>query len=555
VDYDLDGDDDLFLDQDILYRNDGNESFVRVLNSGIGSEQVAQSFSAEGNSWADFDNDGDMDAFLAGEVSFLYENDGNNSFTAIMTGDIGGGIDNRAWSPAWADMNNDGALDIALAHPAGFMPGPPIENSLFLSLGPPDYDFLQIFTGPIVTGLDSYTVGTWSDYDNDGDSDYFIGSGPAGSQDEDNLYRNLWVETGLPANFERILDAPIATDLQDGQVWNWIDYDNDGDLDAYVTYWGGGVGGLENRLYRQESDATFTSILTGEIVTDGHVSLASVWGDFDNDGDIDCYVGNDTSFQPDRFYDNNGDGTFTSVDVLTSLLRPRRGAAAADYDNDGDLDLFANGATGNKVLYRNDTQNSNSFLNITLVGTISNKTAIGAKVRAKATIGGSPTWQMREVSAQNSFLGHNSLRVHIGFGDAAMVDSLVVEWPSGMVTHQTSLAVNQFMSIVEGGSTAVSGQSPSPGAAIGLSNYPNPFNPWTTIRYELPQSSTVRLSVHDAQGRLVRILVPGALTSAGSHTVAWDGTNTRGRSVASGVYHYRLEAGDEVETNTMLLVR
>ena len=79
------------------------------------------------------------------------------------------------------------------------------------------------------------------------------------------------------ADFELIADAPIATDAQDGQLWNWIDYDNDGDLDAHLTNWAGGVGGLNNRLYRNDGDG-FTSTTTGAIVTDSDTSLSSVWG-------------------------------------------------------------------------------------------------------------------------------------------------------------------------------------------------------------------------------------------------------------------------------------
>ena len=186
-------------------------------------------------------------------------------------------------------------------------------------------------------------MGTWSDYDNDGDMDYFIGAGPAnGTTQPDFLYRNLLVETGIPNNFEPITDAPIATDLQDGQIWNWIDYDNDGDLDAYVTNYGG-PSGLANRLYRNDG-GSFTSITSGAIVTDVDISLGSVWGDYDNDGDLDCYVTND--LQPGRYYSNNGDGTFTSLTNALTTGPAHRGATAGDYDNDGDLDIYADGPSG-----------------------------------------------------------------------------------------------------------------------------------------------------------------------------------------------------------------
>lgn len=139
-------------------------------------------------------------------------------------------------------------------------------------------------------GLAPYTVATWSDYDLDGDPDLFIGAGPAnGTPGPDFIYRNMMVETGLP-DLVRVTEGPLATKNRDGQVFNWIDFDNDGDLDVYVTNWGGaGQGGLRDELYRNDS-GELVEIATGNIVTDEQVPLGSTWGDFDNDGDLDAYV-------------------------------------------------------------------------------------------------------------------------------------------------------------------------------------------------------------------------------------------------------------------------
>jgi hypothetical protein len=443
IDYDGDGDLDLFVNNGFLYRNDTGGNFTSVATD-IGSGVFLAT--GNGNTWGDYDNDGDLDVFISSRNSFLYQNNGG-SFTKITTGSIGNGFGNRGWACAWGDYNGDGYLDLAITHPAGFVPGGTTPNHLFLNDGPPNFTFTKITDSPIVMGTDSYTVGTWSDYDGDGDLDYFIGTGPAnGTLQEDWLWGNLLSETDA-AEFDQIETAPIATDLQDGQVWNWIDYDNDGDLDAYLTNWGGSMGGMVNRLYRHDG-ADFVSILTGSIVTDSDVSLSSVWGDFDNDGDLDCFVANDSG-QSDRYYSNNGDGTFTSLTNALTENVTHRGASAGDYDDDGDLDLFADGPSGARSLFRNDTDNGNHWLKVKLTGIDSNRSAIGAKVRVKATIDGQTVWQLREVSAQNTFNGHNDLNPHFGLGDATSVEQLVVEWPSGGLQTLSLLNVDQTVEITE----------------------------------------------------------------------------------------------------------
>ncbi len=555
VDFDNDDDLDLFVNNGTLYRNDGNETFVK-LNTTIG-DGVALT-TGNGHSWADYDNDGDLDVYISSRLSYLYRNDGNEVFTRIETGDIGNGSANRGWSCAWADYNNDGYVDLAITHPAGFVPptNTALNNHLFLNDGSPNFGLTRVTTGPIVTGpKTAYTVGTWSDFDQDGDMDYFVGAGPAnGSTQPDFLYRNLLVENGS-ASFERILDSPLGTDQQDGQIWNWIDYDNDGDLDAYLTNWGGNRGGIANRLYRNDG-GTFTRLTTGTIVTDAQVSLSSVWGDFDNDADLDCYVANDNN-QPDRYYENNGDGSFTrNTNIALVTSNSRRGASAGDYDNDGDLDMYIIGPGAGKALYRNDTDNGNSWLNVTCVGTVSNKAAIGAKVKVRATINGQAVWQMREILTQNTFNGHNSLRAHFGLGEASTVDTLKIEWPSGMVDEITDFLPNKFVTVTEGGEvTSVEDEILLTPKAFTLGqNYPNPFNPTTSIEYTLATTSDISLKVYNIRGQEIRTLLSG-LQSAGTHTIAWDGRDNFGKTVAGGVYIYRIKTGSLVQSNKMVLLK
>ncbi|MEZ4653052.1 MAG: FG-GAP-like repeat-containing protein [Candidatus Eisenbacteria bacterium] len=557
ADYDGDGDIDLFVDTASFYRNDGNGQFTKILGSGLGSGQVVTpSFSMSGWSWGDYDRDGDLDAFIAGERSYLYRNDGSDVFTRITTGDIGNGLGNRGWTCAWGDYDNDGNLDLIIVHPAGGIPpfNSPLPNQMFHADGGPDFTFTELFSGPIVTGLDSYTVGTWADWDDDGDLDFSIGSGLAnGTLRPDHLYRNLLVESGS-ADFENLTDAPLATDLQDGQVWNWIDYDNDGDLDAYVTNWGGPIGGVANRLYRQESDGTFTTITGQPITDDVRPSLSSIWEDFDNDGDLDCYVGNDNNNQ-DRLYENLGNGTFVA-NASTPITVPgtsRRSACAGDYDNDGDVDLFVNGPASARALYRNDDTSGNGYLEIMLVGTTSSLSGIGAKIHLLATIGGQAVWQRRDISAQNSFNGHSDQRAHFGLGDATTIDSLVVEWPSGFVTRSGPVSPNQFLTVVE--EAPASAEDAAAWIAPDLETAPNPFRETSEIHGRISESGSATLTVHDASGRLIRTLFANTAPERGELTVRWDGTDAQGRSVPAGVYWYRLESGQSSVSRTVIRIR
>ncbi len=547
IDYDNDGDLDLFTSNravgNYLYRNEGNGNFPRV---NAGSLTTINSI---GNSWADYDNDGDLDAFTVGFSSVLHRNQGNGTFVNVTTNALGLATTSLVgWGCAWADFDNDRHVDLVIAHAAGSF-GTSLPNFLFRNKG--DGTFERITNSPVVTGLAPYTVPTWSDFDQDGDQDLFIGSGPAnGTRARDYLYRNQLKQTGA-ATFERINEAPIGTDLADGQVWNWIDYDNDGDLDAYLTnYIGNVAAGLRNFLYRNDS-GRYTSITSGAIATDAGLSLAQVWGDFDNDGDLDVFVAEDNNNgAANKFYQNNGNGTFTRILTapFTTDIAPSWGATGGDFDNDGDLDLFVPNVFRPAIqapphFYRNDLSNNNRWVKLKLVGTSSNRDGLGAKIRAKATINGKAYWQLREASSQNTFCGQNSPEIHFGFGDAAGIDSLRIEWPLGRVDVYANVQTNTVYEAVEGAglnplTTAVDDESPAIPLGFALEqNYPNPFNPTTRIAFALPVASRVTLTVFDVNGRIVTELLRNQLETAGRHEMSFSSND-----LASGSYFYKLEA-------------
>ncbi len=505
IDYDNDGLLDLFVVRTGLYHNDGNGNFSKITTSGLGLT------TGIGNTWADVDNDGDIDCLQSGGNAGgtrFFLNNGNGTFTQNTSGPFAVATKLRGWGSAFGDYNNDGKVDLFIAAPVGFAG---ITDSCKFLVNTGGGNFIRVDTAGITDTLDAFTVPTWSDYDNDGDADLFIGAGRVnGSLSRDYLFENNHWQGGSIL-FSRINSSPLGTDLHDGQVWNWIDFDNDGDLDAYLTnYTGTSPTGYQNEMYRNDN-GTFVQLTgadVGPIVTDMGVSLSSTWGDFDNDGDLDCIVTNEGP-QQNVYYQSNiaqGSTVFTKITNEPMVLNNGNHwcATSGDYDNDGDLDLFISGNSDNG-LFENTTTNTD-FINIKLVGITSNKSAIGAKVSVKAN----GTWQMREISAQNTFNGMNMLNAHFGFGNtgpvALNIDTLIIEWPTGTYDICANVPANVFY-------IATEGQCPVPAAVSEIENsgkdfflaavYPNPVNDYLSFNYNLSAPSKVELTLMDTAGKTV----------------------------------------------------
>ena len=212
---------------------------------------------------------------------------------------------------------------------------------------------------------------------------------------------------------------------------------------------------LGNRLYRNNGDSTFTRINEGPGADVGYLSAGCDWGDYDNDGFLDLFLA--SGMLGNCLYHNSGNGTFTQIAAGPGADSGYYsiGCDWGDYDNDGFLDLFvANGTLLdpqptqlNNFLYHNNG-NSNSWLKVKLVGTVSNRAAIGAKVRVLASVGGTARWQLREVSVGGNLSGHNLLP-HFGLRDAAKADVVRIEWPSGIVQELRDVPANQTLAVTE----------------------------------------------------------------------------------------------------------
>lgn len=444
-DYNGDGFDDLFIpnknpDQpSSLYLNNGDGTMTKV-NSGIITEELGESVSG---TWGDYDNDGDLDLFVANNSyakNRLYQNQGDGTFVSIQDDPIVD-LGTYSHSAAWGDYDKDGYLDLVVTdiHPTHF-------NRLFHNNG--DGSFSLVGSSPVSMMASSAVGVSWIDYDVDGDLDIFI----ANTNGENNaLFIN---ENG---NFNLDSTNIICTDggYSVGGVWG--DCDNDGDPDLYVTnarYW------EPNFFYENLGDGSFNKVVVGDFVTQLGNSHGATWVDYDNDGDLDLMVAND-QYSYNFLYSNNGDKTFTQVtNAITQEASNSYGISWADFDRDGDNDLLvANHGTTTNDFFKNEKGACNNFVGIELEGCNSNFSGIGAKVKVKANINGVELWQIRELSSQTGGLGgQNSLKMVFGLGNASIVDSILIIWPSGIRQILTNEAVNQYYTINEDCGSKICGE-------------------------------------------------------------------------------------------------
>jgi enediyne biosynthesis protein E4 len=455
VDYDNDGLVDVFVatfrgGTNALYHNDGNFTFGKV----TAEPMVTTYGDYRGGVFADYDNDGDLDLFVScGEPypSRFFRNDlgaGNSTlFTEITSG---AWVNTPAASvgAAWGDYDNDGFVDLAVVN-SGMPP-----QSEFLYRNDGSGGMVRV-TAPPLTSSGGRSQGcAWGDYDSDGDLDLVVANAFYETFQPNFLFRNDGAEM-----FTRETTGPLVTTPGYHLGLAWADYDNDGDLDIYVAKVTTIAPGSEG-LFVNNGDGTFTPDLA---VGSDWYSQAPAWGDFDNDGYLDLFVCNfgESSPHADMLFHNQRDGTFTQIfdsDVVTAFAHGTS-SAWADLDNDGFLDLFVvnsgpDGGLWNEpnFLYRNDAAangNTNGWLLVRLIGTASNRSGIGAKIRARATLWGTDVWQLREISGGSGKCSQNDLRAHFGLGDAAQVDLLRIEWPSGIVQEIENVSAGQVLTVTE----------------------------------------------------------------------------------------------------------
>lgn len=529
-DFNDDGFMDLYVtnvsSQNLLYRNQGNGTFVNdaVLR---GVNLVAQS---EGACWGDYDRDGDLDLYVASVDAddVLYQNQlvetGTPNFlnvtAAALITDAASGR-----SPSWIDFDRDGQLDLFVAN---------IENGpskLWRNLGDGTFQDVSVAAGLDVTGAIS---ACWADVDVDGDSDVFVAVNGGPSL----LFRN---DLGT---FTDMTPTSGTTGGTGTFGAHWGDFDGDGLYDLTIADSNGA-----NYLYRNLGGFIFDDVSVAANAASPFTGVGSIFVDHDLDGDLDIYAVNFNAVA--QLFDNVTGASF-SVTGAASNSSAARSTASADYDNDGDADLHVSTQTTN-LLFRN-TVASRQWFQVRTVGNESNRDGYGARVFV--SVNGRRQWQ--EVTSGHGFGSQNDPRVLFGLGSGAtLVDTLIVDWPSGKRSFLTGLPVDTLWVVDETGAIDV-GDMPIALGRLQLSApLPNPSANRAAFQLRAPQHLAgvlMQLDVYDVAGRRVRSVWAGVAGDAPVQAT-WDLRDTDGRRVRPGIYLARLRCGPEQATQKVVTLQ
>jgi enediyne biosynthesis protein E4 len=462
-----------------LYHQDANLKFTDITQSA----GLTKKGWGMGVSVMDFDNDGWQDLYVTGfGGNVLYRNLGNCKFEDV-TEKAGLKVGGFSTGAAWADYDRDGFVDVFVPRYVsidinhlpefgsndkfcryrGVMvqcgPGGLPGESDFLFHNRGDGTFEDVSKKAGVDDPNHYygMQALWADYDNDGWPDLYVPNDGKPNYLYHNKHDGTFEDVGLLSGASLSLDGKE----QGSMGVDFGDIDHDGKLDIFVTnfvdepdalYWNQGEQGFMDIGWKA-GIAQATSPLVG-------------WGtalfDVDNDGWLDIFEVNGHVYpqmdyvkggagykQPVVLYRNNRDRTFEDITALTGLdkLPPasRRGAAFGDVNNDGKVDILILNVGQPPTLLLNRTQSSNHAVLFKLVGTKSNKAAIGARV----TIVSGGVTQFTEVRSGTSYLSQNDLRLHFGLGAETTISSVEVSWPSGKKETIKDLPADFIYTIVE----------------------------------------------------------------------------------------------------------
>jgi hypothetical protein len=481
-DFDGDGDLDLLTTtfdtrgEPRYLRNDGGTFVDRTAASGLsglyGGLNLVQS---------DFDNDGDLDVFVlrgawlyaAGRhPGSLWRNDGAGRFTDVTFAAGLGGHRGPTQTAAWGDYDGDGDVDLFIGNEHGpnpdyaADPGAHFDAPSELYRNHGDGTFSEVARAASIE-LREYVKGVvFGDYDNDGDPDLYASvlGGP------NHLYRN----DGDGAFTEVTREAGVGAPVSSFPVWFW-DFDNDGNLDLYVSTYAGAEDtvalvaasyfGLEvpyelPRLYRGDGKGRFEDVAEATGLRRFLAAMGSNFGDLDNDGWLDFYLGtgypNYEGLMPNVLYRGIEGRQFAEVTLAAGVGHLQKGHAVAigDVDGDADQDLFVQmggaypGDRFADALFENPG-NDHHWLGVELVGSRSNRAGVGARIRVDVIEHGRPRSIHRTIGSGGSF-GCNPLRQTIGLGSAERVERLEIWWPtSGVRQAWRGIRSDTVLRIVE----------------------------------------------------------------------------------------------------------
>ena len=485
-DYDADGDEDIYFlngaplrgtemvttPVNTLYRNDGDFHFTDVTKeSGAGDPGFGL-----GVAVGDYDNDGDPDIYVNNfGPNVLLRNNGNGTFTdvtqeaGVADGEkVGAGV-------CFLDMDADGDLDLYSANYVDFVyethktryfggypryPGPkdydPVPDTLFRNNGDGTFTDVSAESGVAAqAGTGMGMVGC--DFDDDGDTDVFVCNDVKGNfffqSDGQGHFEESALALGVGYNVFGVENGSMGVECGD--------YDNDGELDFFMTSYQGEM----PVLYRNLGDGTFEDVTLKAGAGVGsfpHVNWGAGLVDFDNDGDRDLYVAcghlqdlidkmdSTTSFHARNILlENTGDGRFSDISDSSGdgmqVKLASRGAAFGDLDDDGAIDAVILNLNREPTILRNESANDNHWIRVRLHGTKTNRDGVGARV----TVVAGDLTQVDEVHAGRGYQSHYGTRLHFGLGNRQQVDRIEVRWIGGGVDVVENVAADQLVVITE----------------------------------------------------------------------------------------------------------
>ena len=461
----------------VLYRNNGDGTFTDITQTaGVGHQGYGM-----GCVFADYDGDGNIDLYVTNYgTNVLYRNNGDGRFRDVTEA---AGVTCELWSTgaAFADVDADNDLDLYVCNyvtydleklermkaeslqsgkpvPSALNPHvfAPQDNVFYRNNGDGTFTDATAEAGIAAPGGRSMQA-IFSDLDADNDLDLYV----ANDTSVNYTYRNDG--NGI---FADVSAESWAADFRGSMGLAAGDYDGDGDVDLFMSHWVDEENALYRNLLKEDGatehirfvDESYTALLAETSIKE--IGWGTALFDYDNDGDLDIFVTNGSTFQElkrpqllipqrDALFRNEGDGTFSDVSEITGIqtlpVRVGRGATFGDYDHDGDVDIFIVNNHARPTLLRNEGGNRNNYLYVELIGVNANRNAVGAKIHVKTT----NQTQIREIYAGDSYMSFNSLIAEFGVGSATQVESVQVIWPNGDIQTLHNVPTNQRLRVTQ----------------------------------------------------------------------------------------------------------
>ena len=388
-----------------------------------------------GAAWGDYNNDGFLDLYVAnyevrdGGASRLFRNNGDWTFTDVAqsAGVSSDGLNSRI--PTWGDFDGDGDLDLFVSLGAknsplvkfDDVPYEPQSSILYQNNGDGTFTNVTQTAGLYFEG--DWVTGNWGDYDNDGYLDLHIVTGTP-------PYPYLLFHNEGDGTFINVTESAGVLDYGRGRGSAWGDWDGDGDLDLFVTN-----NGRENRLYQNNEDGTFVNVASSLGLTEATDSRSASWMDYDADGDLDLFIASQNALN-NKLYRNEGNATFTEVadsEGLNDITGEILGSAWGDFDRDGDLELFTLRPNSFDRVFQNlsdPVEPTSLFLRI--LDSEGHFTRQGAQVRLYEA-GTQNLVALRMVEGANSYLGQSLYDAYFGGIDPNELYDIEVTFPGGLV--------------------------------------------------------------------------------------------------------------------------